>query len=77
MLKALRQIDKGDGGQAGGDIWVYIEFIVARLPTLQILGEIKGDGGQAGGDIWVYIEFIVARLPTLQILGEIKVQCPD
>jgi len=31
----------GDGGQAGGDIWVYIEFIVARLPTLQILGEKK------------------------------------
>ena len=29
----------GDGGQAGGEIWVYIEFIVARLPTLQILYE--------------------------------------
>jgi hypothetical protein len=26
----------GGGGQAGGEIWVYIEFIVARLPTLQI-----------------------------------------
>jgi len=25
-----------DGGQAGGEIWVYIEFISARLPTLQI-----------------------------------------
>jgi hypothetical protein len=32
---------RGDGGQAGGEIWVYIEFIVARLPTLQIWGEKK------------------------------------
>jgi len=31
----------GDGGQAGGEIWVYIEFIVARLPTLRIRGEKK------------------------------------
>ncbi len=31
----------GDGGQAGGEIWVYIEFIVARLPTLRIWGEKK------------------------------------
>jgi len=30
-----------DGGQAGGYIWVYIEFIGARLPTLQIWGEEK------------------------------------
>ncbi|GEM_PF-2671855 len=32
---------QGDGGQAGGEIWVYIEFIVARLPTLRIRGEKK------------------------------------
>jgi len=25
-----------DGGQAGGEIWGSIEFIAARLPTLQI-----------------------------------------
>ncbi len=45
----------GDGGQTGGEIWVYyfrqkfrsakllpeIEFIAARLPTLQFLGEKK------------------------------------
>jgi hypothetical protein len=31
----------GDGGQTGGEIWVYIEFIVARLPTLQIRVEQK------------------------------------
>jgi len=31
----------GDGGQTGGEIWVYIEFIAARLPTLQIRGEKK------------------------------------
>ncbi len=31
----------GDGGQAGGEIWVYIKFIVARLPTLQIWGDKK------------------------------------
>jgi len=30
-----------NGGQTGGDIRVYIEFIAARLPTLQILGEKK------------------------------------
>ena len=30
-----------NGGQTGGEIWVYIEFIAARLPTLQILGEKK------------------------------------
>jgi len=33
--------NEGDGGQTGGEIWVYIEFIAARLPTLQILGEKK------------------------------------
>jgi len=33
--------EKWDGGQAGGEIWVYIEFIVARLPTLRIRGEKK------------------------------------
>ena len=32
---------KRDGGQAGGEIRVYIEIIVARLPTLQILDEKK------------------------------------
>jgi len=30
-----------DGGQAGGEISVYIEFIGARLPTLQIRDEKK------------------------------------
>ncbi len=30
-----------NGGQTGDEIWVYIEFIAARLPTLQILGEKK------------------------------------
>jgi len=30
-----------NGGQTGGEIWVYIEFIAARLPTLQIWGEKK------------------------------------
>ena len=30
-----------NGGQTGGEIGVYIEFIAARLPTLQILGEKK------------------------------------
>jgi len=30
-----------DGGQTGGEIWVYIEFIAARLPTLQIRCEKK------------------------------------
>jgi len=33
--------DWGDGGQTGGEIWVYIEFIAARLPTLQIMCEKK------------------------------------
>jgi hypothetical protein len=32
---------QGDGGQAGGEIGVYIESIVARLPTLRISGEKK------------------------------------
>ena len=32
---------RGNGGQAGGEIWVYIEFIAARLPTLQIRCEKK------------------------------------
>ena len=31
----------GNGGQAGDKIWGCIEFIGARLPTLQILGEKK------------------------------------
>ncbi|HEW97032.1 MAG TPA: hypothetical protein ENF37_00060 [Beggiatoa sp.] len=26
----------GHGGQTGGEIWVHIEIIAARLPTLQI-----------------------------------------
>jgi len=40
-----------DGGQAGGEIWVYllIKFIVDSDPTLQIWS------GQAGGEIWVYL----------------------
>ncbi|RKZ38468.1 MAG: hypothetical protein DRR00_34190, partial [Candidatus Parabeggiatoa sp. nov. 3] len=28
-------------GKRAASIWVYIEFIAARLPTLQILGEKK------------------------------------
>jgi len=32
-------LKRRNGGQTGGEIWVYIEFIAARLPTLQILCE--------------------------------------
>jgi len=51
----------------------FIEFIVARLPTLQILFQMGGMVGKRAVKSGFFIEFIVARLPTLQILGEKKV----
>jgi hypothetical protein len=36
IFSSIFIISGWNGGQAGGYIWVYIEFIVARLPTLRI-----------------------------------------
>jgi len=37
-------------GKRAVSFWVYIEFIIARLPTLRRLVSRAWHGGQAGGE---------------------------